>query len=157
MEFRKITFDNYDACRKLNPGKNNEEFVAPNVNSLAAAYVALESNACKPMPFGIYKEEILVGFIMMAYITKEQDKTLDDNIYEVWRFMIDEKYQGKGYGKEALLKAVEHMKTKPHGPSDSCFLSYAPGNEKAEGLYTDIGFVATGVIEHGEVQMKLAL
>ncbi len=155
MEFRKITFDNWDECRSLSAGKKNEKFVSPNVNNIAVAYVALASNACTPMPFGIYKDEVMVGLIMLAYIREDQDEELSENIYEVWRFMIDEKYQGKGYGKEALLKAIEYIKTKPEGPAESCLLSYAQGNIAAESLYKKVGFVATGVVEDDEIQMKL--
>lgn len=157
MEFKKITFDNYSECRKLYAGKNNEKFVAPNTNSLAIAYVALDNNACNPMPFGIYIDEVMIGFIMMSYIREDQDEELDENIYDIWRFMIDEKYQDKGYGKKALLKAIDYLKTKPKGPANSCFLSYVPGNEKAESLYKKTGFVATGIVDDGEIQMKLSI
>lgn len=157
MEFRKITFDNYEECRKLNPGKENQDFVASNTNSLAAAYVALESNACSPMPFGIYSEDVMVGFIMMSYIREDQDKDLNNNIYDIWRFMIDEKHQGKGYGKKAMIKAVDFLKTKPKGPAKSCFLSYLPGNKKAENLYRSIGFTPTGKVEDGEILMELKI
>jgi len=157
MEFRKITFENFGVCRKLSAGKNNEKFVAPNVNSIALAYVAKENNVCKPMPFAIFKDEVMVGFIMMSYISEDQDEALDENIYDIWRFMIDENYQDKGYGKEALLKAIEFIKTKPEGPAESLLLSYVPGNEKAEALYKKVGFVATGEEDHGEIVMKLSI
>lgn len=157
MEFRKITFENFRECRRLSAGKNSDAFVAPNAISLAHAYIAIMNNASDPMPFGIYKGEVMVGFIMMSYIREDQDEELNENIYDVWRFMIDEKYQGRGYGKEALLKAIDFLKTKPKGPAESCFLSYAPGNEKAEGLYRDVGFEATGIVVEGEIEMKLSL
>ncbi len=157
MEFRKITFENFRECKKLSAGENSEMFVAPNSISLAQAYIAIENDACKPMPFGVFKGETMVGFIMMDYIREDQDEDLNENIYEIWRFMIDVNYQGKGYGKEALLKAIEYIKTKPEGPSESCFLSYVPGNEKAEELYKSVGFVETGVIDDGEIQMKLSI
>ncbi len=157
LEFRKITEDSFKVCIKLSAGEKDENYVAPNTISLAQAYVAIENKTCTPLPFGIYRDEVMVGFIMMSYIREDQDDELDENIYEVWRFMIDENHQDKGYGKEALLKAVEYMKTKPEGPSESCFLSYVPGNEKAEGLYKKAGFTATGKVEDGEIQMKLRI
>jgi hypothetical protein len=51
---------------------------------LAQAYVAIENNACTPMPFGIFKAEVMVGFIMMAYVREDQDEALDENIYEYY-------------------------------------------------------------------------
>lgn len=157
MELRKISSENFIICGRLSVGKDGEKFVAPNVWSLAQAYVRLENNECKPIPFGIYKDEVMVGFIMMAYYREDQDEELKENIYNIWRFMIDENYQGKGYGKEALLKAIKYIKTKPEGPAESCFLSYVPGNKIAEGLYKKVGFVATGVVDNGEIEMKLSI
>lgn len=157
MEFRKITFDNFKACRTMSAGKDGDNFVAPNVISLAQAYLAVDNNVCAPMPFAIYKEETMVGFIMMSYITKAQDDSLDEDIYDIWRFMIDEKHQDKGYGKEALIKAIDFIKTQPKGPAKALYLSYVPGNDKAEALYKKVGFVATGEEDHGEIVMKLDL
>ena len=38
-----------------------------------------------------------------------------DKSYLIWRFMIDKKYQGKGYGKEALQLALDYIRTFPVG------------------------------------------
>ena len=35
--------------------------------------------------------------------------------YNLWRLMIDEKYQNKGYGKEAVKLALEFIKSFPCG------------------------------------------
>lgn len=150
MEFRKITFDNYDECRKLYAGKKNENNVAPNTNSLAIAYVAQDNNVCKPMPFAIYVDDVMVGFIMMSYIIKK-------GVYDIWRFMIDEKYQNRGYGKRALNKAIEFLKTKPKGPADTCVLSYAKDNEAAKRVYDSAGFIATGNIDDDCIEMELKI
>ncbi len=68
-------------------------------------------------------------------------------------FMIDESQQGKGYGKASLLKAIEMIKTYPHGKADKIYLSYVPGNETGSGLYKSVGFVETGNMDRGEVVM----
>lgn len=157
MDFKKITFDNFEQCKDLSAGPDSGKFVAPNTISLAQAYIAKDNDNCTPMPYGIYVDDVMVGFIMMAYVTTEQDDSLESNAYEVWRFMIDETYQDKGYGKEALIKAIDHMKTEPCGSAKACFLSYVPGNEKAEALYLKVGFKSTGIVDDGEIQMKLDL
>ena len=54
--------------------------------------------------------------------------------------MIDQEYQGKGYGREALRLALEYIKTKPCGDAQYCWLSYEPENEAARKLYRSFGF-----------------
>lgn len=157
IEFRTINQDNYSACLALNPGEANKDFVAPNVNSLAIAYVNKENNVCKPMPFAIYKDDIMIGFIMMSFMGKDQDNDMDEDTYDIWRFMIDEKYQGKGYGRASLVKAVEFIKTFPYGPAKKLVLSYAKENKAGSSLYRSVGFIEVGEQYEGEIDMELDL
>lgn len=62
------------------------------------------------------------------------------NSYLIWRFMIDSRHQGKGYGREALRLALEYIRTFPGGEADVCWLSYEPENEVAKKLYASFGF-----------------
>ena len=58
--------------------------------------------------------------------------------YYIWRFMLDERYQGKGYGRKAAALAIHILKT-----ADSekpIKLSTEACNEKAQGLYLSLGF-----------------
>lgn len=157
ISFKKITDENYGECIKLNPGEKNSKFVAPNVNSLAIAYVCKENNICTPMPFAIYRDEVMVGFIMMSSLKKDQKNDFDEDTYDIWRFMVDEKYQGKGYGREALLQAIDFIKSFPYGPAKKLVLSYVPENKRGSSLYESVGFNATGEIEDGEIVMAYDL
>ena len=53
--------------------------------------------------------------------------------------ILDE-YQGKGYGKEAMLQALEFIRSFPAGEAECCWLSYEPENEVAKKLYASVGF-----------------
>jgi diamine N-acetyltransferase len=155
IELRKITDDNFDECIKLEPKEEQKSFVASNISSLAEAYVALTNNECIPMPYAIYNNDIMVGFIMLSY--NEADENDDENAYWVCRLMIDKRYQGKGYGKKAMAKALELIRTFPYGKASVVSLSYEPENMTAKTLYASLGFVETGKIEYGELVAKLAL
>lgn len=157
IEFRAITDENFSDCTKLSPGEGNHKFVATNTISLAQAYVAITNDTCTPMPFALYKDAKMVGFIQLAYLRADQDDAIDQPIYEVWRFMIDEHDQGKGYGKVALLKAIDYIRTFPYGQANKLYLSYVPGNDAASGLYKSIGFEATGEMDGEEIVMALKL
>ena len=61
--------------------------------------------------------------------------------YYVWRFMIDKKYQNRGYGREALKLALDFIRTSPCGDAEFCVLSYEPENTVAKNLYKSFGFV----------------
>lgn len=144
VELKKITEKNYSECLKLKVAEDQKEFVAPNVYSLAQAWVYYDS----AYPFAIYEDDIMVGFVMMGH-----DK--DDDTYDIWRFMIDEKYQNKGYGKSALKLAIKYLietfKVK------EILLSFEPENHCAKKLYKSFGFEETGEINRNEVVMKLTL
>lgn len=155
IELRKITDDNFQECINLEPKEDQKSYVASNISSLAEAYVALDNNEGIPMPYAIYNNDVMVGFIMLAYM--EADDGNEENVYWVCRLMIDKAHQGNGYSKEAMKKALDLVRTFPHGKASEVSLSYEPENVVAKKLYASMGFVETGVVEDGEMVAKLAL
>ena len=87
--------------------REDQPFVAPNDVSLRQAG---EANAEQPgvaRPFAIYADEKLVGFCMFVFNPEEED---EDDRYWLWRFMIDRREQGKGYGQAALQEIIKYFK-----------------------------------------------
>jgi len=143
IELRKITKDNYDECLKLQVSDEQKNFVAPNVYSLAQAWVYYET----AYPFAIYADDVMVGFVMLGYYAER-------NIYNIWRFMIDARYQKRGYGKSALQLSIKYLVKEFN--ADEIFTSFEPNNIVAEKLYVSVGFNRTGEIEDdGEIVMRL--
>lgn len=155
IELRKITDDNFDECIKLEPKEEQKSFVAANVRSLAEAYVALANNVCIPLPFAVYTNDVVVGFIMLAYF--EASEYSSENSYWICRLMIDKKYQGNGYGKETVSKTLELIRNFPCGEASVVNISYEPENVAAKKLYSYFGFVETGKVEEGEIVAVLSL
>jgi len=89
----------------------------------------------------------MVGFIMYG-------RDPADNCYCVARLMIDERHQGKGYGRTAMLEAIKRMRAKPD--CHEIVLSIEPENVVAEKLYESLGFRKTGEVIGGEVVMRLS-
>ena len=142
IHFEKITWDNYRKITNLRVTKEQDGYVARNTNSLIHAYIALSQGEIKPFPFGIYLGKKPVGFVMIGYNGWEDgDPEFMKNTYFIWRFMIDRRYQGKGYGRQAFRLAMDFVRTFPCGPSELCWLSYEPENEVAKKLYASFGFV----------------
>lgn len=77
--------------------------------------------------------------------------------YSLWRLMIDENYQKKGFGREAVALGLDFIKSFPCGKSEYCWLSYEPENEVARQLYRSYGFVETGDMVSGEIIAVLKL
>ncbi len=146
VELRAITEENFlDAfALKLAPGQ--ESFVSHPIRSLAQAYVYREQ--CQP--FGIYAEGKMVGYVMVIY-------DYDIPEYDIWHMMIDEAEQGHGYGREAMERVMDYIRTKPFGGSDRVVLTCNKDNAIARKLYEDKGFLATGVEDEDEVELASML
>lgn len=144
---KEINKDNWYDCVSLKVEEHQKNFVASNAFSLAQASYETD---CTPL--AIYNENTMIGFVMFSI-----DKKDDDSSEELWicRFMIDAKFQGKGYGRAAMAKILEHIKN--HYDYNKVFLSEVPGNDRAKGLYISFGFALTGEVVEGEEVMVLKL
>lgn len=159
VRLEKINGKNVWEILKLKVGKGQENFVASNDLSIIEAYVAISGNG-HAYPFGIYKDDIPVGFLMIGYDVDdsfENPPKIAYGNYNIWRLMIDEKYQNKGYGKEALKLALDFIKTFPCGKAEYCYLSYEPENIKAKKLYSKFGFIENGEKDDEELVAVLKL
>ena len=158
IQLRRIDSSNIWKVIKLSVKEEQTNFVATNTGSILEAYsTIIDGNVA--LPFGIYNENCLVGFVMFGYDTVdgEDDPAIAINNYCIWRFMIDKDYQGKGLGKEALQVALEYLRSEPCGKAKYCWLSYEPENMVAKALYTSMGFHENGEMCGEEVVSVLKL
>ena len=133
---------------ELTVKKEQESFIAGNEWSLVHAYVGNKTEGAV-YPFGIFDDDKAVGFLMIAYdygeVCNDPDAPeISKNNYFLWRLMIGQEEQGKGYGKKAVELALEFVKTFPHGKADYCWLCYDKNNEVARKLYLSMGFQEIG-------------
>lgn len=159
LRLEKVNGANVWDILKLKVAKEQESFVAVNEVSIIEAYTAITGNGYA-FPFGIYDDDTPVGFLMVGFDT---DDFWDDappvakGNYNLWRLMIDRKYQNKGYGKRALGLALEFIKSFPCGKAECCWLSYDPENDVARRLYRSFGFFETGEMDGDELIAVLKL
>lgn len=122
IQLRKIGEKNFRDILDLCVRDDQKSFVAPNDISLIEAFIAISHHG-KAFPFGIYDGDIPVGFCMIGFGADEDwedaPAVAKDN-YNLWRLMIDERYQGKGYGKAAMKRILEFIADKPCGPAAYC-------------------------------------
>ena len=158
IHLEKLTYDNFDDVFELEVTEEQKNFVAHNCYSVAEAYVTL-INGGQVFPFAIYNDDELVGFIQLAYgENADQDGvSMEKDSYEVWRFMIDKRFQRKGYGKAAMKLALDFIRTWPCGKAELCWISYEPENVAAKKLYQSLGFFETGEMCDEEIVAVLKL
>ena len=131
--------------------REDQPFVAPNDVSLRQADEANAEHPGVARPFAIYADEKPVGFCMFVFNPEEED---EDDRYWVWRFMIDRREQGKGYGQAALQEIIRYFK---ENGADRLFLSTEPENEVGLHIYHKAGFRETGIIDGGEAVLMRML
>ena len=158
IHLKKLDYENFIDVFELKVKQVQKDFVASNCFSVAEAYVTA-MNGGHVFPFAIYNDDKPVGFIQLAYgENADQDGvSIEKDSYEIWRFMIDKRYQGRGYGKEALRQAIDFIRTWPCGKAEYCWISYEPENEVAKKLYASFGFVENGEMDGDEIVAVLKL
>lgn len=157
ITLRKITLENRREVFKLEVAEDQRRFVASNLSSVASCYV-LATNGGRPLPFAIYADEQMVGFVMIVYgITGYELPKIADNNYCILRLMIGQQYQNRGYGREAMIKILEYIRTFPAGHAQYCWIQYEAENTVAKKLYESFGFRENGEICENEPVTVLKL
>lgn len=158
VRLEKISTENVWDIVALNVAESQKEFVAPNTISIVEAYISI-GTGCTAFPFAIFDDETPVGFLMLGHNTAALFGCPDivKNSYLLWRLMIDEKHQKKGYGHEATRLAIEFVKTFPCGHAEYLVTSYEPENTVAQRLYQSFGFVETGDVDEEDGELIAAM
>ena len=166
ITLKKISWDNYEAVIALKVADTQKDFVCSNEYTLAQCYVGIVSSdePNRQDTFAIYNDENLVGFSFSVYETDDSDEEDEDDLftdkawYNLMRLMIDEKHQGKGYGKAALAKLIDHFKSLPHGEATAIISSYKPNNVAMQKMFALYEFAECGFDdEDGENIVRLPL
>lgn len=143
LALRPIDRQNYPEILGLSVKPEQQRYVATNAQSLAQALFHEEA-----WFRGIYAGDTPVGFVMLEVRPEAHE-------YAVWRLMIDASHQGKGYGRLAMARIVEHVRGLPG--AKELLLSYVPGDGEPGGFYEKLGFEYTGEVDGGEKVMRLDL
>lgn len=142
VELREITKDNLEQVLALRISAHQEAFVSSVAYSLAQAWVYRDT----AFPFAIYADGEPIGFVMLGYYEQKRQYTL-------WKFLIDERFQNKGYGRKALELAIKYLKDKFN--VTEIFTGVAFGNDVAKRLYRSAGFEETGEADDFQLEMRL--
>lgn len=148
VTLRPVTLENRREIFKLDVTEEQRRFVASNLSSAATAWVLI-TNGGHPVTFAVYADETPVGFSLITYgINSYELPSVAEGNYNILRLMIDRRYQGKGYGREALRLILDYIRAFPLGPAELVWIQYVPDNLVAKKLYESFGFRENGEIAH---------
>ena len=143
ITFNPVTRDNWEDAMKLQVLPEQARFAPSVAESLAAAYIKPWDEALDP--YLIYADDQLVGLFYISYTPDSQDN------YWIGGFIIDRKFQGRGYGKSAFTKMLSFV-PKAHPKCQEIKLTVEKDNTLAQRLYQSSGFDATGETnKYGEI------
>jgi diamine N-acetyltransferase len=149
VTLREITDENRAAVTALRVGPGQNRFVATVAKSFDDADATPEGN---PWYRAIYARDEPVGFIMLGWNVIPQPGMLGP--WFLWRLLVDERYQRRGYGRKALELAIELISAQ--GAVD-LLTSYVDEEGGPWPFYEKLGFRPTGEIDDGEVVIRLDL
>lgn len=129
IEFIPVNEQNFEAVLQLKVKESQSKFVAPNVRSLAECYLYRNNNDV--FPYAIQDKDTVVGFLLLD--TDEEEREI-----MIWRMMIDENHQGRGYGRETVQKVIELAEEQTK--YDVLIADYVKGNEVMGKLLRSLGF-----------------
>jgi diamine N-acetyltransferase len=157
VTLEEITDQNREAVLALRVAPGQERFVSSVADSLAEA--AAYPNA-KPWYRAVYASgepsgsARPVGFVMVSWNVEPQPPEIIGPWF-LWKLLIDERHQGRGYGAAVVRQIAELVRA---AGATELLTSYVPEDGGPAGFYQRLGFEPTGELDAtGEVIVRLGL
>lgn len=128
-----LSEDNWQACANLKVRPEQEEALPSNLSSMEELDLYPKTKAVAILN----EEDLVVGFATFGIPKGER-------VSKIFRLMIDEKYQGRGYGKSALRQIVEELRASHD--SNEIQVCYDPKRSDLKAFYGSVGFKEKGVV-----------
>lgn len=143
---KEINNENISEVLSLKVNNSQKDYIESMEKSLDDA----KNNAygIKWTPVGIYYNNLLIGFTMYGLNS--------ENYLWIDRFLIDYRYQTKGYGRKTLNLLIKYLKDY-YSVSKYICLSVSEKNEIAIKLYKELGFSFTGILDGNDPVMALVI
>lgn len=148
IELRPVTRDTLRTLWELEVSPDQAAFVSPNLVTLAQG--PYEGGA---YPMGIWDGDTAVGFLSVIDMreTRYLEDGEDPNSAYLWRFMVARDQQRRGYGRAALDALCDWVRDRE---LPCMYTSAVERNAVAIALYESVGYVRTGRVVNGEVELR---
>ena len=128
-----VTEDNWFDIADLSVKEDQLSYVAPAIGILARGYVYRDNNA---RIYAFDNDGTIVGVALVREFDEEPVG------YDLQQFMIDHRYQGNGYGSEALKLILDELRYEGH--YDHVEVCVKKEDTGAIHLYEKYGFTDSG-------------
>ena len=139
LTLQPVTRANVQAAFRLGALPEQQHFVCDYtpIAAIALAKGFVGTFGMRWLPFAFYLGDEMVGFVTLAYRPEQS------HVYWMFHFFIDARFQGHGYGKEALEVLIQEVEA--HHPACQVIqLTVHPENVVAQHRYAQVGFLPTG-------------
>lgn len=145
VAIREVTRQNWRAALTLAVHPEQQRFVSEHtpIAAIALAKAYVRPGGRTWLPYLFYADEQPIGMVMLAYAPGSSDR------YWLYHFFIDRAYQGRGLSKPALIGFMALVRAQ-HPACRQFNLTVHPDNDRAQRLYTSVGFTPTGEEVDGE-------
>src|SRR5215467_1170121 len=157
VTLEEITPDNHEAVLAVRVAPGQEQFVGTVRHALADAVAYPEA---MPWYRAVYasgdrdERAVPVGFVMISWNVEPQPPEIIGPWF-LWKLIIDERYQGRGYGAAVIRQIADVVRAEG---ATELLTSYTPGDGGPGGFYERLGFVPTGELDQdGEIILRLGL
>ena len=147
VSLRPITDANREAVEALAVTPDQGRFVSGVRESI---FEAAEEPDAQALYWAIYAEETLVGFVMIA----DEVGSPDYIAHFLWKLLIDEHYQRRGFGTATLDLIVEYFRNRGVG---TMWTSVGQDVGSPVTFYERYGFKLTGDFHGNEILLRLEI
>jgi diamine N-acetyltransferase len=146
---RPISESNREAIEALRVSPAQEQFVSGVAESLLEAAEEPDGHA---LYWAVYADETPIGFVMIS----DEVGSPEYIPHYLWKLLIDERYQRRGFGTATLDLIVEYFRGRPG--VGVLWTSAGQGDGSPITFYERYGFKQTGdIVFDNEVLLRLEL
>jgi diamine N-acetyltransferase len=150
ITLREITDENREEVYALRLAPGQERYVSTVEDSIQEA---IEEPDGRALYWAVYDDHTPVGFVM---ITDETSGAPGYIPQYLWKLLVDERHQRRGYGSAILDLVVEYFRIRPG--VEVMWTSAQQGEGSPIPFYERYGFEQTGdLVFDGEVLLRLRL
>ena len=131
-----VTEENWMDIASLTVKEHQRNYVAPAIGILARGYVYRD---CNVKIYAFEEDGAVVGIALVRDFT---DEPLG---YDLQQFMVDQQYQNKGFGSQALQLILDELRKEGH--YNHVELCVKKADTEAIHLYEKHGFIDSGYVD----------
>lgn len=99
MRFVNVTDKNFEDIFMVSAKFEQWEYVKHHIFDMVKNYVAIVNEQYLPIPFLVYENDCIIGFVQVNYYDK-------NSVFDICKIIVHETEQNKGYGTKILFNPI---------------------------------------------------